>query len=314
MQVSITGATGLIGKRLVRYYEEQGAKVHVLSRSLHQDGGGNTRYFQHDLVSCSADDLAEFVSGSDIVYHCAAELRDSSTMYELNVAGTQKLYQVAVKAGVPRWVQLSSVGVYGRPRRGLVDEAYVPDPQNDYEKSKLAADEWLCAQARQNPVELVILRPSTVFANDMPNQSLFQLFNAVGRGKFFYIGSKQAQLNYVHADDVAIALVLCGHHAEAAGETFIVSEHISLEEFIDVAIGQLRCRRPFVVMPEWLVRGLAWLFGWMPGFPLTASRIDALTNHCIFLDSHLRQRLGYSPAVTLRKGMSLFACKFAEGM
>lgn len=312
MQVSITGATGLIGKRLVRYYEDVGASVHILSRQELNNPGANTKCFQFDLRSCSADDLAGFVSGSDIVFHCAAELRDPSAMYELNVAGTQKLYQAVAKAGVPRWVQLSSVGVYGRPTRGLIDEAYVPAPQNDYEISKLAADEWLYTQTQQDHVELVILRPSTVFANDMPNQSLFQLINAVRRGKFFYIGSKQAQLNYVHADDVAIALVLCGHHVEAVGETFIVSEHISLGEFIEIVTGQLHCRRQFVVMPEWLVRGPAWLFGWMLKFPLTPSRIDALTNRCIFFDGHIRQRLGYSPKVTLRNGLSLFASKIAE--
>ncbi|OIR19145.1 3 beta-hydroxysteroid dehydrogenase/delta 5--_4-isomerase [mine drainage metagenome] len=313
MQVSITGATGLIGRRLVRYYEENGATVHILSREVQENLGKNTKCFQYDLRSCSADDLADFVAGSDVVFHCAAELHDSSTMYSLNVQGTQKLYEAASNAKVHRWVQLSSVGIYGRPRVGMISESYAPDPQNDYEKSKLEADEWLLAQSRQGKVELVILRPSTVFANDMPNQSLFQLFRAIQSGKFFYIGTKQAQMNYVHADDVLTALVLCGQHEDAAGETFIVSENISMADFMDIVASQLRCRQPSLVIPEWTVRVLAGLFGWMPCFPLTASRIDALTNRCIFLDSHIRERLGYRPSLSLRQGLVQFSGKFTGG-
>lgn len=193
---------------------------------------------------------------------------------------------------------------------GLVKEASPTDPRNDYEKSKLEADVWLSAQSRQNEVELVILRPSTVFSNDMPNQSLTHLFRAVQRGRFFYIGTKQAQLNYVHADDVLAALLLCGQNVRAAGETFIVSEYISMVDFIDIVVNQLHCRRPFMVIPEQVVRIFAKPFNWMRYFPLTTSRIDALTSRCIFLDGHIRQQLGYSPSLSLCQGFVEFSKRF----
>lgn len=302
MQISITGATGFIGKRLVRYYEEQGAAVHLLSRKKLPVAGAGTRLFQHDLLIGDSNDLIDFVEGSDVVYHCAAELSDVSRMWEINMEGTKKLFDAA-RGRVGRWVQLSSVGVYGRPRFGLVDEKYVPDPQNEYEKSKLAADDWLREQCQLHGVALTILRPSTVFANDMPNQSLFQLFSAIQRGRFCFIGSKQSQMNYVHANNVLAALVLCGHHTEAAGETFIVSEHLDMGEFIHVVADQLQCPRPKIVIPQMFARGVAMLFSGIPNFPLTASRIDALTSQCIFAENHIRRKLGYVPVITLEKGL-----------
>ena len=302
MQISITGATGFIGKRLVRYYEERGATIHLLSRKDMRITGAGTRLFQRDLSISDSIDLIDFVEGSDVVYHCAAELSNVSSMREVNITGTQKLFDAAC-GRVGRWVQLSSVGVYGQPRSGLVEENHVPDPHNEYEISKLAADEWLREQSKQHGTALTILRPSTVFADDMPNQSLFQLIGAIRHGRFCFIGSKRSQMNYVHADNVLEALVLCGHHAEAAGETFIVSEHLDIGDFTGVVADQLHCARPGIVIPEKVARAVAALASGIPRFPLTASRIDALTSQCIFSEGHIRNQLGYVPKIDLEQGL-----------
>lgn len=306
MQISITGATGFIGKRLVRYHEEKGDIVHILSRQSVCGGRKNTLYFQQDLSKCDSSDLKEFLAGSDVVYHCAAELRDESKMHDINLLGTQKLFIAADSLGVRRWVQLSSVGVYGRPKGGIVNESYTPNPQNEYERSKLEADVWLQTQSISSKVELVLLRPSTVFASDMPNQWLFQLIRAIQLGRFFYIGSKQTQLNYVHADDVTQALILCGKSDQASGQIYIVSEQLDLEQFVGIVTKQFDCNKPSLVIPEILVRWLAKMIGWFPLFPLTTSRIDALTNQCVFSDEHIRKQLNYVPKVTLELGLELY--------
>ena len=85
MQVSITGATGFIGKRLLRYYEQQGDIVHILTRQSLGELGKNTKVFRLDLLNCTYDELSAFVQGSDIVYHCAAEFLDSAKIFALNL-------------------------------------------------------------------------------------------------------------------------------------------------------------------------------------------------------------------------------------
>lgn len=306
MQIAITGATGFIGKRLVQHYENEGAVVHILSRKALPNTNAKTRVYNLDLASCSSEDLVSFVDGCDILYHCAAELRDANKMAQVNEEGTKKLFHAA-KGRVGRWVQLSSVGVYGRPRSGVVDESCVTDPQNDYEKSKLAADDWLTNESSKASMALTIVRPSTVFAQDMTNQSLFQLAKMIQRGQFIYIGSRHAQMNYVHADNVLAALVLCGQQAKAIGQTYIVSDHLTIGEFVDVLADHLKCARPWLVVPEVAARALTALLGWIPLFPLTSSRIDAMTNNCIFSDEHIQNQLGFVSQVTLEKGLSQFA-------
>ncbi len=309
MQIAITGATGFIGKRLVQHYENAGAVVHILSRKAPPDTQEGVSIYNLDLANCSSEELIPFLDGCDIVYHCAAELHDDCKMAQVNEEGTKKLFHAA-KGRVGRWVQLSSVGVYGRPRFGVVDEAHVTDPQSPYEKSKLAADEWLINESAIASMALTIVRPSIVFAQDMPNQSLFQLVQKVQRGQFVYIGSRDAQMNYVHADNVLAALVLCGHHAKTVGQTYIVSDHLTIGEFVDVLADQLKCARPWLVVPEFAARALAAVFGGVPSFPLTASRIDAMTNRCIFSDEHIREQLGFTPQVTVEQGLRQLAAYF----
>jgi nucleoside-diphosphate-sugar epimerase len=257
------------------------------------------------------EDLVPFVDGSDLVYHCAAELEEPSAMQALNVEATQKLFRAA-RGRIGRWVQLSSVGVYGSRWHGRQDESTVPAPQNDYERSKLAADLWLQAESRDAVAPVVIVQPSTVFANDMPNESLFQLFAAIRRGLFCYIGSKRAIMNYVHADSVLAALVLCGHHPAAAGDRFIVSESLDIGRFASIVAERLGCRRPSMIVPEPVARGLAGLAAILPHFPLTKGRIEAMTNRCLFADDRIRQRLGYTSTAPLEDSLRQLVDYFAS--
>jgi len=46
-------------------------------------------------------------------------------------------------------------------------------------------------------------------------------------------------------------------------------------------------------LPEWPIRKLAMVIGWLPGFPLTVSRVDALTGRCYYDSNKIREKLGF---------------------
>ena len=56
---------------------------------------------------------AEFLAGATVLFHCAGEVRREQAMHALHVDGSRKLAEAAA-GRVRRWVQLSSVGAYGR--------------------------------------------------------------------------------------------------------------------------------------------------------------------------------------------------------
>jgi nucleoside-diphosphate-sugar epimerase len=298
MIVAITGGTGFIGRKLVARHLAQGHEVRVLSRRKAVELGA--KLCAGDLSNPAA--LRSFADGADILYHCAGEIRDEARMHAVHVAGTQHLINAA-SGRIGRWVQLSSVGAYGRQREGIVTEQTEAHPLGTYEVTKVMSDELVSAAAHGGVFEHVILRPSNVYGAEMSNQSLFGLINMIWRGRFFFIGKPGASANYIHVDNVVEALMLCGTRPEANDRLFNLSDHRTLETFVAVIAEALGASAPQLRLPEWSVRLPANLLGGIPGFPLTASRVDALTGRAIYSTAMIEQELGYRHSVPMEEGL-----------
>ena len=302
MIVSITGGSGFIGKLLVAAHIQSGDEVRVLSR--HKLGEINgVRYFQSDL-SKSDIDVYDFVEGVEILYHCAGETNDESLMRKIHLDGTKQLVE-ASQGQVGRWVQLSSTGVYGPNRFGVVTEESPERPSGVYEQTKAEADKIV----KMSGIPYVILRPTNVFGQTMHNQSLFQLINMVRKGFFHYIGGVGALVNYVNVKDVVDALVMCGIDDSALGNTYILSQTTEVEQMVESFSSGLDIERKTFRLPELLIRQLTRVFGWLPGFPLTVSRIDALTGYCRYDSTKIIDELGFEFHLSLESRFVEFSSK-----
>src|SRR5262245_54854077 len=214
MVVGITGSSGFIGSAVVQQHLHAGHHVRCLVRSARAGAARGVDTFQGDLANPDAR-MMRFTDGLDVLYHCAGEVRDRDRMRAVNIEGTRALVQAA-EGRIGRWVQLSSVGVYGPHHHGDVVEETPIAPIGPYEESKAAADAVVLDAARDGRLaSAVVVRPSIVFGEGMPNQSLAQWAQAIERGLFFFIGPPGASANYVHVTNVAESLVLCGTSAAA---------------------------------------------------------------------------------------------------
>jgi nucleoside-diphosphate-sugar epimerase len=255
-----------------------------------------------DLGQCD-ERLARFADGLDVLYHCAGEVADERLMWRVNVAGTRALLRAA-KGRVGRWVQLSSVGVYGR-RTGVVNEDTPLDPRGTYEASKVQSD-LLVLEARRlgHLPSAVVLRPSIVFGTGMPNQSIAQMIRMIERRLFFFIGDPGASANYVHVSNVVEALVLCARSAEADGRVYNVSDWCTIEDFCGAIAEALGHRRPRLRLPEGPVRAAVRVcssLGSRP--PLTSSRIDALVGRARYPIDRIQCELRYALTVSTPRGL-----------
>lgn len=306
MIVAITGGTGFIGRHLAARHVARGDVVRYLTRNATSATIAGAIPVRGDLTSCG-NDLREFAQGADILYHCAAELRRSSEMKRTNVTGTANL--IAASDGeIGRWVQLSSTGVYGKRLFGAVHEDTPVQPANTYEASKLAADHLVFEAAAKRNFSCVVVRPSNVYGADMPNQSLFQMIDKIQRRLFFYIGKSGAMANYVPVENVVDALVLCGTaQLPANGKTYIVSDHRPMETFVGAIAAGLGTPPPRLRLPETLMRGIGKMAQGIPGFPLSLSRIDALTSRVVFCADRIQAELKFENRITMDAGMRALA-------
>jgi len=116
----------------------------------------------------------------------------------------------------------------------------------------------------------------------------------IRRGLFFLIGNKRAIANYVHVDDVVNALIKCGFHFNATGNVFNLSQTISIEQMSKALLRGLGLKPTLHRLPELPFRFIAFKLGWIPGFPLTSSRIDAMTSRCRYDSTKIVEELEYT--------------------
>jgi nucleoside-diphosphate-sugar epimerase len=280
-----------------------GDRVRVLAREVTNPmWDHDVEILSGDLTSSESARLERFAKGADVLYHCAAERQDALRIRAVNVEGTRRLL-VAAAGNIGRWVQLSSLGVYGARRFGVIREDTMPAPVGAYEISKLAADRLVIDACRRTGMPWAMLRPGIVFGRDMPNESMRAFLRAIRAGRFAFIGSPGARLPYVHVDDVVTALVLCGRDDRAVGEIFNLSENCMVGEFVLEAARLLAAAPPTLRLPEILVRVAAKALSWVPGFPLTTARVDALTRRVTYPSDKIMQTLGYRFATGWRNGL-----------
>lgn len=304
MIIAITGGTGFIGRKLVLRHLAQGDEVRVLSRS--ESGGevdmpGSVKWYNGDLLT--SEKLKSFVDGVDTLYHCAGEIRDDSRMKEVHVEGTQRLIEAAT-GRIGRWVQLSSVGAYGKILNGTITEQTKLNPCGTYEVTKVESDFFVSKAAMEDAFEFIILRPSNVYGAGMSNQSLYGLIEMIRRGWFFFIGEPGAAANYIHVDNVVEALVRCGVQAEANEQVYNLSDHRTMEQFVATISTTLGKTIPGLRLSEWPIRLSVKLLGKIQKFPLTTTRVDALTGRAIYSINKIEHELSYRHIVSMEAGLT----------
>lgn len=303
MIVAVTGGTGFIGRRLVERLLARGDVVRMITRQAAPlEKPALLEICECDLLTAEVGDLAAMLRGVDVLYHCAGQLTDVRTMRSLHVDATRKLIEAA-SGRIERWVQLSSVGAYGKQREGVVTEQTELRPVGTYEITKVMSDDLVSLASWGGAFEHVILRPSNVYGADMSNQSLFGMINMIQCGRFFFIGKPGASANYIHVDNVVEALILCGTKPEASGQVYDLSDHRTLEQFVAVIAESLGKPAPQPRLPEWAVRLPAKWLGRIPWFPLTESRVDALTGRTIYSTDKIEHELGYRHVVSMEAGL-----------
>src|SRR5690606_3752821 len=136
------------------------------------------------------DSLMDALRGVDCVCHFAAAFREPGENPELfdriNGEGTANVVRAASAHGVKRFVHCSTAGIYGRRVSGIIDETTPIRPFNNYERSKVAAENEVRSAALAAGMEYVILRPTSVYGPR--DERLLKMFRAAAKGRFPLFG------------------------------------------------------------------------------------------------------------------------------
>jgi nucleoside-diphosphate-sugar epimerase len=167
--VLVTGGSGYIGSVLVKRLVERGEKVRVFDKLYFGDFALNGIKDKIDLIP---GDVRQFnpdlLDGVKCVMHLGSLSNDPTAEFdpkanhEINFEGTMRVAEACRKKGVKKFTFASSCAIYGFHVEGIADEKFPANPQSEYSKSKLDAEEGLKSLA-DHSFSPVIIRQATVY-------------------------------------------------------------------------------------------------------------------------------------------------------
>jgi nucleoside-diphosphate-sugar epimerase len=318
--VLVTGATGLLGSHLAQRLIARGDRVRALVRPGSPTGfldALGTEIVRGDLTDPECCHAA--VAGVARVFHCAAKVGDWGRWHEFQtgcIDATRVLAQAAVRAGIDRFIHISSTSAYGHPaeRQAAIDES-APLGQNVwpldyYTRSKVDCERMLWRMAEAG-LPLTVIRPSWLFG-ERDRTTAPRLIREFRGGRMMIVGQGDNPLSAVYAGVVADAAIMAAHDAGSRGEAYNITSHgpISQRAFLDLFADALQVPRVTRQVPY----PLAFTGGFLLEIqdrllrrarPPRVTRYGAwlLGRYLEYSTAKARARLGWEPSIDYRQSI-----------
>ncbi|MBC2774697.1 NAD-dependent epimerase/dehydratase family protein [Rhizobium sp. AQ_MP] len=298
----ITGASGFVGSHLVADMRSRNMPIRPVSRSEHQ---GSIKIGSY----APATDWRPYLDDVETVVHLAARVHvmretdaDPLAAFRLaNVATTINLARQSAKAGVKRFIFMSTIKVNGEktePGRPFKNSDR-PNPQDPYAISKAEAEAELWKVASETGIEITVVRPPLVYGPGVGGnfRTLTKWVNYGIPSVFANINNKRSLIYVGNLTDFLMHVL---GHPKAKNKHFLVSDGqpVSTHRLMDeIARAEGKKLRSWPLAEIILYRA-----GWMFGLEASVKR---LMTSLEIDDSSTRSSLGWHQPHEVREALRM---------
>lgn len=298
MKIFIAGASGVLGRRLVRQFAARGHAVVGQVRSAKaeaavKDAGGEPRHA--DLFD--AESLAQAADGCDTLIHAATAIpvkqkttpADWAMNDRIRRKGTRCLTEAAAKIGARTYIQESITWV-ARPRDDSpFDEnsPLVPDPviQSAIDSEAIARE-----AGATDGFAVAVLRCGYFYDCDSGHTRM--IADALRKRQMPIVGSGEAIWGMLHTDDAASAYVAAAEKPATGIWHIVDNEPVTVGAYLREFAARLGAPEPR--------RFPVWLAKWLAG----NTAVEFLTRSTRTTSERFRRDFGWTPKYpTYREGL-----------
>ncbi|PMG75192.1 UDP-glucose 4-epimerase [Vibrio breoganii] len=307
----VTGYSGFVGGHLLSAFGSFG-NVNLLGRATPPKCH---RYLKANIDAHS--DYSLVLQNVGAVVHIAARvhvMNDSVSnpleeYREVNTRGTVNLARQAAKAGVKRFVFVSSIKVNGEgtSQDKPFTSADAHAPKDDYGLSKAEAEQQLFNLGKETGMDIVVIRPTLVYGPGV-KANFASLMNIVSKGVPLPFGCiKDNRRSLVSVTNLVDLIVTCIDHPKAANQTFLVSDDhdVSTSEMVLQMAKALDKPQWQLPVPKWCYNLAGQLFG-------KQDVVDRLLGSLQVDITHTKETLNWTPPQSLEEGFKETAQAFLD--
>ncbi len=319
----VTGASGFVGRHLLRRLVDAGQPVVALDRP----GAPPPLPFglpAHRLVTPvfveldrpRAVDACLAAERFDFVVHLAAKVGDwglAADFERANVAGTRSALEAATRSGAKAVLHVSSIAAMGFAPGANAgrDTAPVGDPHDPYSRTK-AEGEQVARELQSAGAPVVIVRPGDVFG---PGSEPWveRPLRMLAKRQMLLVDGGRGHFAHVWIDNLLDGVLLALGTPAALGRTYVLTDaeqHTTMGAYFTRLAELAGLPPPRVALPRafalGLARGLeasARAVGFVP--PITRTAVRFVTKRCSYRIDEARAELGYEPRVSYEAALTL---------
>ncbi|KAJ2802985.1 erg26, C-3 sterol dehydrogenase [Coemansia helicoidea] len=324
----VIGGEGFLGRAIVDALVERRTRtgssdvVRVLDlRRVHDDP--NVEFFEGDI--CRPADVEAAVSAggrtATVVFHTASPVMKAPEALHtrVNVEGTKTVLEVCRSAGVARFVYTSSASVvYSGAALEYVDETigYPSTFADHYSETKAIAEKLVLEYNDRGGMRTAALRPSGIFGPGdrqmTPGALLAQRRNFP---VLVQVGSGDSLFDFTYVGNLADVHLLCAdklHEDGVAGEVFFITndQPINMWAFMRMLWAEVGdTRSPKLVIPTFVAAAILAILRLLAAVRLVKHDVPFVFGMTFtpryFNIAKAKERLGYTPRVPYREGVSV---------
>ena len=289
-KVIVTGASGFVGKALVNQLMRDGYQVIPISFT--------------NLLQGTVHSLPE----ADVCIHLAARVHVMNDSHpnpieeyrRINFGGTKLLADLAHRAGVKRFIYMSTVKVVAESSlfKQPLTASDTPAPTDPYAISKLESENYLLEFAKTSGMEVVVIRPPLIYGKGVKANFLSLMRAAKKRIPMPFLGVKNLR-SLVSLQNLISFIGCVITHPSAANQIFFVSdgEDVSIANLYKKISFSLGVSPRVFFVPVSVLRGLALFVG-------KEAAVDRLCESLQVDITKNKSVLGWEPPYSLEEGLS----------